>query len=294
MIAAYIYKVAEFSFSVQLEEGKEIDEILTSFIPFKSKGTGTMLFQVEAFHAALPTHGDEVLWEETRNDMGLCRLYKSTGGYRITFRYSDDGAEHVMVTDDRFGNIKAAIEWQDRYAGNVLCSMIRVAYSQAVVYHSAVSVHASAVCAGGRGFLFMGKSGTGKSTHSALWVREFEGCELLNDDNPVICLDGEGAMVYGTPWSGKTPCYRNAGCRLEGIARLQQAKTNRFVAKNGVGAFIAVLPGCSVIRKDTAQYNALCATLVKLVEATKVGVMECLPDKEAAAICREGLEMNGN
>ena len=63
----------------------------------------------------------------------------------------------------------------------------------------------------------MGKSGTGKSTHSRLWLENVPGATLLNDDNPIVRLTLVGAIVYGSPWSGKTPCYKNESAPLAGV-----------------------------------------------------------------------------
>jgi hypothetical protein len=145
------------------------------------------------------------------------------------------------------------------------------------------------VCLDNKGFLFMGKSGTGKSTHAMLWQEAFPGCELLNDDNPTLRLEEEGVRVYGTPWSGKTPCYKNRSCLVQGMVRLRQAKENRFERQTDIGAFIHLLPGCSVIRKDEGQYDVLCTTLIEMIGKVKVGVLACLPTQEAARVCRAAL-----
>ena len=79
-----------------------------------------------------------------------------------------------------------------------------------------------------------------------LMVENFPGCELLNDDNPIVRIEKEGIAVYGTPWSGKTTCYRNLQFTVGGIVRLVQAPHNRFIRQEEVDAFITVLPGCAV------------------------------------------------
>ena len=57
--------------------------------------------------------------------------------------------------------------------------------------------------------MLLGKSGTGKSTHSRLWLKYIPDTKLLNDDNPAVrIMDNNTIMIYGTPWSGKTPCYK--------------------------------------------------------------------------------------
>lgn len=289
MIDTYRYKVAGFRFSVQVPMGVDVMALLPSFLPFRCEEEGEELFRLEAFHTSLPEDETAVRWEESVNDIGHSRLMRTEDGYRIVLRYTEQGTDHLMRTDQRFTKAQAVIDWNDPFAGAVLCSLLRIIFAQAVVYHRAVSIHASVVQLDGKGFLFMGKSGTGKSTHSALWMDRFEGCELLNDDNPILRLMPDGVMVYGSPWSGKTPCYKNHSCPLAGMARLRQAPMNRFVVQEDITAFITVLPGCSVIRKDAEQYDALCATLVELTGKVKVGTLDCLPDREAAMVCRSAL-----
>ena len=282
----YIYKVAGFRFSVRVPADVDMESLLPSFVPFRCEEEGEELFHLDACHASLPDDGTALLLEESVNDMGYSRLMKTDAGYQVMLRYTEQGSEHQMHTDRRFTQAQATINWSDPYAGAVLCSLLRIVFAQAVVYHRAVSIHASVVHLDGKAYLFMGKSGTGKSTHSALWQETFEGCELLNDDNPTLRLTDKGVMAYGTPWSGKTPCYKNSCFPLAGMVRLRQAQQNRYTAQKDITAFITVLPGCSVIRKDTQQYDTLCATLLEITEKVKVGTLECLPNKEAAMVCR--------
>ena len=282
----YIYKVAGFRFSVRVPADVDMESLLPSFVPFRCEEEGEELFHLDACHASLPNDGTALLLEESVNDMGYSRLMKTDAGYQVMLRYTEQGSEHQMHTDRRFTQAQATINWSDPYAGAVLCSLLRIAFAQAVVYRRAVSIHASVVHLDGKAYLFMGKSGTGKSTHSALWQETFEGCELLNDDNPTLRLTDKGVMAYGTPWSGKTPCYKNSCFPLAGMVRLRQAQQNRYTAQKDITAFITVLPGCSVIRKDTQQYDTLCATLLEITEKVKVGTLECLPNKEAAMVCR--------
>ena len=71
--------------------------------------------------------------------------------------------------------------------------------------HDTLLIHASLVRQNGYGYAFIAKSGTGKSTHVSLWLRHLPGCDLMNDDNPIVrIIDGE-AYIFGGPWNGKTP-----------------------------------------------------------------------------------------
>lgn len=282
-----IYTVADFIFEVSLNGDRDPDMYLRSFAPFKSieYPEGRKLFELLE-DETLPVSSDAEFLEEDRNDMGHTRLYRTSEGYRIELRYADDTRPHIVETDKDFAHARALIRWDDRYVATALTSMLRIVFAQAILPYDAVSVHASTVLNDGKAFLFMGKSGIGKSTHSALWLRHIEGTELLNDDNPIVRIVDGKAAVYGSPWSGKTPCYRNECAPVAAMVRLKQGPRNIFESKEDIAAFGALLPGCSVLRQDGRLHDALCATLTALTEITCVGEMECLPDKEAAEICR--------
>ena len=285
-----IYIVADFIFEVSLKGDRDPDMYLRSFAPFKSIECpeGRKLFELIE-DETLPVSSDAEFLEEDRNDMGHTRLYRTSEGYRVEFIYADDARPHIVETDKDFAHARALIRWDDRYVATALTSMFRIVFAQAILPYDAVSLHASAVVSEGKAFLFMGKSGTGKSTHSALWIRHIGDTELLNDDNPIVrVIDGK-AVVYGSPWSGKTPCYRNVSAPVAAMVRLKQGPRNRFEPKEDIEAFGAVLPGCSVLRQDRRLHDALCMTLAALIDSICVGELECLPDKEAAEVCRKGI-----
>lgn len=283
------YTVADFSFAVTLTEERDLDMLLPSFRSFRSKAPaeGDKLFELVE-HASLPAREADVLLDEDSNDMGHTLLYRTPSGYRIELDY-DNGLPHVVEFDEAVADVRAFIRWDDRFAKTALSSMLRIVFAQAILPHGAISVHASVVVNDGKGFLFMGKSGTGKSTHSGLWLKHIEGSWLLNDDNPMLRLTEGGVRVYGSPWSGKTHCYRNESAPVAGIVRLKQAPRNRFRVCEDIAAFSAVLPGCSVLRQDMRLHEALCETLAELTERMLVGELECLPDREAAEVCRRGM-----
>ena len=120
-------------------------------------------------------------------------------------------------------------------------------------------------------------------------IEAFPGTELLNDDNPAVRILPDGPRVFGTPWSGKTACWRNLSAPLCGIVRLRQAPFDSFEPLDGVQAFSEVYPGCSVLRSDAFLHERLCDNLEMLCSLVKVGRMACLPDLEAARICAAGI-----
>jgi hypothetical protein len=141
---------------------------------------------------------------------------------------------------------------------------------------------------GDYGYPFIAESGTGKSTHTSLWLRYIENCHLMNDDNPIIRIMSDGQpYIYGSPWSGKTPCYRNIKARLGAVTRIERAPKNAIERLAPVQAFASVLPACSSMKWDSTIYNHLCDAVSRIIETTPIFTLYCLPDEEAAQICHK-------
>lgn len=154
-----------------------------------------------------------------------------------------------------------------------------------------VLLHAAAVSHKDRGFIFLGKSGTGKSTHASLWVKYVEDAELVNDDNPVVRITDSGIpMVYGSPWSGKTPCYRNVSYPLGGIVLLSQAPHNKIERLKSLAAYSTLVTSISGQRWDANIADGLHATENALASTVPAWHLECLPDEEAARVCSMKIE----
>lgn len=281
------YKVADFVFAVTLGSDRNLEVLLPSLSVFhcKVRPDGDLLFElVEEDFEEGGTLAEFL--EEDVNDLGHTRLYRVGEKYRLTVRYVE--FEHVMDAEPDFRRVSAKLKWEDPYVYAALNSMLRIAFAQAALMHSAVSLHASTVVKDGKAYMFMGRSGTGKSTHSRLWIKHL-GASLLNDDNPILRIIDGKAMVFGSPWSGKTPCYKDDSAPVAAMVRLVQAPENSFKRKSEIEAFAMILPGCSVLRFDRNLYGNLCETLIEVAEMVCVGEMWCLPDMDAAHICLEGI-----
>ena len=196
-----------------------------------------------------------------------------------------------MLSDREFLENMAEIDPNSPDASSALVSMLRIAFSQAALKYGCISIHSSAVVLGGRAFLFLGSSGTGKSTHSALWLKNFKGARLVNDDNPALRLEDGKVMAYGTPWSGKTPCYVNENWPVGGIVRLRQAPYNRYMECVDIEAFVNILPSCSAVRGDSLLQTRLHDTLAEICAVIRTGILECRPDDEAAILCENKINV---
>lgn len=156
------------------------------------------------------------------------------------------------------------------------------------VQHSVAAVHSSVIVCHNEAVMFLGESGTGKSTHTRLWRENIEGATLLNDDSPFVGVLNGQVVAFGSPWSGKTPCYKNESYPIRAIVRLSQAPHNsmrRLRSLFSVGALLPSLPPAFAF--DEKLEDAVMNVLSAVIGAVPVYHLECLPNAAAAQLSHD-------
>ena len=160
-----------------------------------------------------------------------------------------------------------------------------------LVDYGGMMLHASAVIKDGYAYLFSAPSGTGKSTHTELWLKVFPEAEILNDDKPAIrCVDGK-VNVYGTPWSGKTSLNLNKCIPIGGICFLERSETN-FIDEITTAEAIPLLLNQTIRPKMKENMDKLLNVLETILNNTKVYRMGCTISEEAAIMAYEKMKEN--
>ena len=246
------YTVAQHTFCVEVSDNLPVDNLMRPYQPFAETEAEVPLFslQIEVCRK-LPLEQAGGLVRRFDDDAAFIWLYKRGDRYAFGFSNHIDVPMSVLVVDPNFRNGKLFVG-EARYRGN--------------------------------GFVFLGKSGTGKSTHARLWLENVEDTSLLNDDNPVIRLEDDNVFVYGSPWSGKTPCYKNERIKLKAIVRLSQAPMNRIVKLNRLEAYASLISSCSCMKWVRSMSDGVCDTVEKVIGQCGCYFLECLPDKQAALL----------
>lgn len=144
-------------------------------------------------------------------------------------------------------------------------------------------LHSSAVVRDGKAYLFTAACGTGKSTHTRLWLENFPDAFILNDDKPALRLEDGKFYAYGTPWSGKTDQNRNVRVELGGICVLRRGAENKIAPYTGRAALHDILEQ-TVRPRDPAMMGKLLDILDRLLTLVPVWKLECNMEPEAAAV----------
>ena len=158
-----------------------------------------------------------------------------------------------------------------------------IGYGLLAISRQTLSLHTSAIVYRDHAVLFLGESGTGKSTHTRLWRENIEGAFLLNDDSPFVRIVNGKPYVYGSPWSGKTPCYRNECYPIAACVRLSQAPYNKIKRLSVLQAYASLHPSCPpAFAYDETLYDMVSRLLDTLLSQVPVFHLACLPNAEAA------------
>ena len=262
--------------------------LLPSFIPFRQEEEAAKpLFTLTVDDSTRPVKQKSLVKDfDTGN--GHTLVYQlEQGGYQYIIRDLNGSNCCLLICNDDFSNCQCALNgnWCMRTFG--LNNALMLVFAFAGAAKGALLVHASTIMKGDYGYPFIAESGTGKSTHTSLWLRFIDDCSLMNDYNPVIRIEDGTPYIYGSPWSGKTPCYRNVRALLGAVTRIERAPKNSIERLPVVKAFASVLPSCSTMMWDKSIYDHVCNAVTRIIETTPVYTLHCLPDAEAAQICHQ-------
>ena len=227
----------------------------------------------------------------------LVRKFDTGNGDTIVHQLPDGGYQYIvrdimgndcclLIANEKFTHCRCALngDWTMRSFG--LNNALMMTFAFAGAYHQTMLIHASATMIEERkeesgerkeesiGFPFIAASGTGKSTHTSLWLKHIEGAQLLNDDNPIIRIIDGTPYLFGSPWSGKTPCYRNRKTRLGAVTRIERAPQNSIERLSPIEAFASLLPACSSMKWDEGTYRLLCDAITRIIETTPIYTLQ--------------------
>ena len=271
------YQVGPHTFRMVKPSDFNIFKALPSLIPFITTidTTQKVIFETEidddetATKRTIAKTPDDICFNWEDADCIIRPLPHSSHLVSITPRKS--GKNYWMECNDNFRQCfihlpacRTETPAPENETNFVLNNFLMMLYAFNAARHHTLLMHASVVATEtGKGYLFLGKSGTGKSTHTGLWLQQFSDCHLLNDDNPIVHVDSLGK---------------------------QQAPQNEIEQERAAHAFATLLPSCSCLKQNKEIYNAIVTTVTELATLAPVYHLKCLPDREATELCRKTVE----
>lgn len=271
-----IFVVADHCFSISGENAMPAVNSLPGFATFETNSGLPSFHFVES--QEVPQL--EKVQYSFRHEGVRITFGSHSGGYLLQM-IPDDGEPLFMYTTHDCNVVSLKGNFTTRLYNYALW----VGYGLMTLSQKTVAIHSSCAVKDGKAVLFLGESGTGKSTHTGLWRKHIEGTDLLNDDSPIIRVSENEIWVYGSPWSGKTACHKQERHPLAACVRLSQSKENRISRLPILQSYAALHPSCPpTFAYDSKLYDRIGNIIESIITSKPVYHLGCLPDKEAAML----------
>lgn len=272
------YKIADHVICIECDNPESIESI-QGFSAFRCEHSEDCVTCVKICECEpKPVVGEKFHRVET--PIALCLLYHTDKGNGLEIRQ-----ENVLKLSLQYGIDDRTCLIKGCLAPELLRYALWLAFNFSVADLNTVAIHSSSIIYQNNAFLYLGGSGTGKSTHTQLLCQYLNGAELLNDDSPILRVVDGKCFVYGSPWSGKTPCYKQKKALLAGIARLCQAPRNliqQLPLHRAVGALLPSFPPELYLNSKLQHY--VINLMSSVLDNVKVCLLECQPNREAAEV----------
>lgn len=276
------YNIAGFLIRVTGEEAEAIQHIC-GFEPFAVKPAKpyfTFHLMRQADKKLLAEKESELLYTIKTEDVAGRFVRLVDQSYRLTMMSPE--TDEPLLLHYRPGSRECILR------GSMKPDLLRFSLWTAfgmLTAGQAIIIHASVIIIESKAVIFLGKAGTEKNAQTSLWLEHIPGATLLTDDSPIILMNRSRPYICGSPWSDKTPCFRNECFPLEGIVCLSQAPHYQMHRLWMLEAIDTLFPSCpAVFAKDRGLSKLLFDTLSEVLTSVPAWHLECLPDEATARL----------
>ncbi len=167
--------------------------------------------------------------------------------------------------------------------------IIGAVFYEEILEYDGFLLHSSAIAVDGKAYLFTADSGTGKSTHTKLWMDYFGSrAVMINDDKPALRMIDGKIYACGTPFSGKHDINKNILIPVQGICCLNRGAENRIENINSHDALIAIMNQTLRLR-DRGKMLNLFNVLDKVLNNVNVYRLYCNISTDAVITAYNGM-----
>ena len=221
-------RIADVGISIEGDLQKADWEIPPAYQPFIQPGTGDIGLHL---HRGIP---ESPTGEKVFESPPIWTLYRQKGQSVINMFESLPGLKRVLVFSGELNKADLYFpeepgRFDDPFYGPTM-ELLMVNY---LAQGRGTIVHACGIERKGRGMLFVGDSGAGKSTMANMWAQEGrEG--VLSDDRIIVRKKGRRFWMYGTPWHGDASFVSPKGVTAERVFFLGHGQENSIKEIKGI------------------------------------------------------------
>lgn len=192
--------------------------------------------------------------------------------------------ESFALCDESFHHAYLSVKNQEE-----LSVLLAYLFYTHAIRKQMLKVHCSVVEDHGRGILFIGPSGIGKTTQAERWA-QYRNATIINGDVGFVQCKQNEYIAWGTPWHGSSPYCENMSVPVCAIVVLKQAPENQLRLLTG---FEKVTEVSSSILYPTWLEDGieLCTNLLhQLLNDLPVYRLDNRADEEAVQLLAEEID----
>lgn len=230
------------------------------------KAEKTSLFEVKILPVATIVHG--------------LSYYNISGRWENIIQKEYD----IMLVDEAWEKALILSVQNSRHITSFLCQLF---YTHAVQRHI-IYLHSSLIDFQGRGLMFLGPSGIGKTTQAELW-NKYRDALIINGDVVFVQEAEDTFLGWGTPWHGSSPYCENASVPVHAMIVLKQSSENSIRELTGFEKVTAVSTSVFYPRWLENGMELCLETLDHFLSRVPVYELSCRPDEDAVKLTEEAV-----
>lgn len=251
-----MYKIANCFFNICIES-TELEECWKKFKIFNKNEQADIVFESMGFN-------------QLNRDIAYMQLKNSDCIITIE--------EYVMVICENYSVAYTQNAKKEIYS-TFLCYLF---YSKSA-QRRMIQFHSSLIDYQGRGLMFLGPSGIGKTTQAELW-NQYRDALIISGDIVFVQETEEAFLGWGTPWHGSSPYCENTNVPVDALIILKQAPENSIRKLEGFEKVTAVSNSVFYPRWLENGMELCLETLDHLLSKIPVYELSCRPDEEAVEL----------
>lgn len=209
----------------------------------------------------------------------LCRDYITD---EETADFTVSATEEELLEEQREGNDEVSLSYCES-----LCIYRNIC--RKMPEYDGFLIHGAAIAVDDEAYIFMAKSGTGKTTHMRLWMKQFgDRAKVVNGDKPIVRRFQDKWYVCGTPWCGKEFFGNNMMAPVKALCFIERDERNHIEAID-FGGVIGRIFHQLLMPESEKEMDVFFDLLNGLISETDSYLLHCNMDEEAAMIAYEGM-----
>ena len=166
---------------------------------------------------------------------------------------------------------------------------IRIPFLYVSEQRGMYAIHSVSILYKNKAWLFSASSGTGKSTHAALWTDNTDAVNINGDLNVIGIKDGTPA-VFGIPWCGTSGLYDTGAYPLGGVIFLKRSQTDRLEDINGSERVITLTRRSISPVWNSKALHSMISDLLPIADSVFIKRLHCTKEVSAQKLLQSSID----